>query len=114
MLFRSTSGSGEDGGYYSPAVDADGNLSWTASKADMPAVDGANIKGPKGDKGENGATGATGQVGPQGPKGDTGDPGPAGQSAYAAAQAGGYTGTQANFYADLAAMQGLASALAAI
>lgn len=38
----------------------------------------------------------------------------AGQSAYAAAQAGGYTDTQANFYADLAAMQGLASALAAI
>ena len=35
-------------------------------------------------------------------------------SAYAAAQAGGYTDTQANFYADLAAVQGLASALAAI
>lgn len=50
----------------------------------------------------------------QAPKGDTGDTGPAGQSAYAAAQAGGYTDTQANFYADLAAMQGLASALAAI
>ena len=40
--------------------------------------------------------------------------GAAGQSAYAAAQAGGYTDTEANFYADLAAMQGLASALAAI
>ena len=74
----------------------------------------------------------------KGQKGDTGDPGPkgdaftyedftpeqlaalkgqkgdAGQSAYAAAQAGGYTDTQANFYTDLAAMQGLASALAAI
>ena len=49
--------------------------------------------------------------GPQGPKGDTG---PAGQSAYASAQAGGYTDTQENFYADLAAIQGLASALAAI
>ena len=36
------------------------------------------------------------------------------KSAYAAAQAGGYTDTEANFYADLAAMQGLASALAAI
>lgn len=67
-----------------------------------------NLKGEKGDKGDTGATGATGS---QGPKGDTG---PAGQSAYAAAQAGGYTDTQANFYADLAAMQGLASALAAI
>ena len=50
-------------------------------------------------------------------KGDTGErgqQGPAGQSAYAAAQAGGYTGTQADFYADLAAMQGLAAQLAAI
>ena len=55
--------------------------------------------------------GAKGDIGPQGPKGDTGA---TGQSAYAAAQAGGYTDTQANFYADLAAMQGLASALAAI
>lgn len=53
----------------------------------------------------------------KGSKGDTGAQGPsgaAGQSAYAAAQAGGYTDTQTNFYADLAAMQGLASALAAI
>ena len=50
----------------------------------------------------------------KGPKGDTGATGANGQSAYAAAQAGGYTDTEANFYADLAAMQGLASALAAI
>ena len=53
----------------------------------------------------------------KGAKGDTGAQGPsgaAGQSAYAAAQAGGYTDTEADFYADLAAMQGLASALAAI
>ena len=64
-----------------------------------------NLKGMKGD------TGATGETGPQGPAGADGA---AGQSAYAAAQAGGYTDTQANFYADLAAMQGLASALAAI
>ena len=70
-----------------------------------------NLKGAKGDKGDafeysdftpeqlaalKGATGA------------------AGQSAYAAAQAGGYTDTEANFYADLAAMQGLSAALAAI
>lgn len=71
-------------------------------------------QGPQGERGPAGADGATGLQGPVGPKGDTGDTGPAGQSAYAAAQAGGYTGTQANFYADLAAMQGLASALAAI
>lgn len=79
-----------------------------------------NLKGAKGDtgsqgpQGERGPAGADGAQGPVGPKGDTGDTGPAGQSAYAAAQAGGYTGTQTNFYADLAAMQGLASALAAI
>ena len=55
--------------------------------------------------------GAKGDTGATGPKGDTGS---AGQSAYAAAQAGGYTDTQANFYADLAAMQGLSAELAAI
>ena len=65
----------------------------------------AALKGPKGDNGPKGDTG---------PKGETGPAGSDGQSAYAAAQAGGYTDTQANFYADLAAMQGLASALAAI
>ena len=43
-----------------------------------------------------------------------GDKGPDGKSAYQYAQDGGYTDTEANFYADLAAMQGLASALAAI
>ena len=40
--------------------------------------------------------------------------GAAGKSAYQYAVEGGYTDTEANFYADLAAMQGLASALAAI
>ena len=68
----SDGGSGEVGGYYAPAVDADGNLSWTASKADMPAVDGTNIKGPQG------------------------------KSAYAYAVEGGYTGTEAEFAAKLA------------
>ena len=67
-----------------------------------------NLKGAKGD------TGLQGPQGDVGPKGDTGATGATGQSAYAAAQAGGYTDTEANFYADLAAMQGLASALAAI
>ena len=52
-----TGGSGEDGGYYAPNVDDVGNLTWTASKTDMPAVDGANIKGPKGDTGATGADG---------------------------------------------------------
>ena len=50
---------GADGGYYIPAVDSDGNLTWTASQSDMPEVAGANIKGPKGDTGPAGADGAT-------------------------------------------------------
>lgn len=54
---------GTDGGYYTPSVDADGNLNWKASAENMPAVAGANIKGPRGD---------TGPQGPQGDKGDTG------------------------------------------
>lgn len=70
--------------------------------------------GPQGPEGPQGPQGEKGDTGPAGPKGDTGDTGPDGQSAYAAAQAGGYTGTQTNFYTDLAAVQGLASALAAI
>ena len=112
--------------------------------ADFTAEQLAALKGPKGDKGDKGDKGEQGLRGLQGergiqgekgdkgdaftyadftaeqlaalkgPKGDKGATGPAGQSAYAAAQAGGYTDTQANFYADLAAMQGLASALAAI
>ena len=40
--------SGGSGGYYTPSVDDEGNLTWAASKTDMPAVDGTNIKGPQG------------------------------------------------------------------
>ena len=42
---------GEDGGYYTPSVDGSGNLNWTASKAGMPPVEGANIRGPQGPAG---------------------------------------------------------------
>lgn len=92
-------------------------------------------KGEKGEKGDTGATGATGATGPQGPSGvsptisleetasgvmidvtDATGTSTAyvlhGQSAYEAARTGGYTDTQANFYTDLAATQGFASALA--
>lgn len=51
---------GEDGGYYRPSVDANGVLSWTASKADMPSVSSANIKGPIGPQGAPGSDGADG------------------------------------------------------
>ena len=85
-------GSGEDGATFTPSVSASGTLSWTNNKG-LTNPEPVNI---------------TGQQGETGPAGSDG------QSAYAAAQAGGYTDTQANFYADLAAVQGLASALAAI
>ena len=39
---------GADGGYYTPSVDASGNLTWAASRSGMPGVTGANIRGPKG------------------------------------------------------------------
>lgn len=60
------------------------------------------IKGDKGDPG------------PKGDKGEKGDKGAAGQSAYAAALNGGYMDTPEKFYDDLASMQGLAAALAAM
>jgi hypothetical protein len=47
--------------------------------------------------------------GVQGPTGAQGQAGEDGQSAFAAAQEGGYTGTQAQFYADLAAVDGLSA-----
>lgn len=42
---------GEDGGYYIPFVDENGNLSWQASEPDMPPVEAVNIKGPQGNSG---------------------------------------------------------------
>ena len=69
-------------------------------------------QGPKGDTGDvgpqgpKGDTGAQGDTGPQGPKGDTGAAGADGKSAYASAQDGGYTGTEAQFNTDLAAVGG--------
>lgn len=50
----------------------------------------------------------------EGINGADGAQGADGQSAYSAAQAGGYTDTEAAFYADLAAMQGLAAELEAL
>lgn len=40
---------GKDGGYYTPSVDDEGNLSWTGSQEDMPPVAGQNIRGPAGE-----------------------------------------------------------------
>ena len=114
--------------------DATGQIAAVAAEARDIAqsvrddADAGLFKGDKGDKGDPGIKGDKGDigpVGPAGPQGEKGDTGPqgekgetgttgatgatgaAGQSAYAAAQSGGYTDTEANFYADLAAIQGL-------
>ena len=62
---------GVGGGYYTPTVDSNGNLTWEASKSNMPSVDGANIKGPKGDTGATGAQGSPGTAGKGVPTGGT-------------------------------------------
>ena len=96
---------GKDGGYYLPGVDAAGNLNWTASDPALPPVPQVNIKGPTGPVG---APGETGPVGPPGPIGPTGAPG---TSAYAAAQAGGFSGSEAEFNTQLASLGNLNTAL---
>lgn len=86
-------------------------------------INAGEIKGPKGDKGDKGDTGAQGPRGPQGPKGTDGvdgadgaqgPKGATGKSAYESAREGGYTATEAVFYADLAALQGIAAELEAV
>lgn len=62
----------------------------------------AGATGPQGPKGDTGATGATGATGPQGAQGARGATGPAGQSAYQAAVASGFTGTETTFKSMLA------------
>lgn len=53
----------DETGYYTPEVDADGNLSWTASKDTLPAItDVVNIKGTTGDTGATGAPGKDGKT----------------------------------------------------
>ena len=64
-------------------------------------ADAGKFNGAKGDKGEKGDKGDTGA---KGDKGDKGDPGAAGKSAYASAQDGGFTGTEAQFNKGLSIM----------
>lgn len=45
---------GDPGGYYTPTVSEDGNLTWSPSGEDMPAVPGSNIAGPEGPAGKSG------------------------------------------------------------
>ena len=83
-------------------------------------------KGEKGDKGNKGDKGDKGDpftysdftaeqlLALKGEKGDKGDKGDKGQSAYESAVKGGYSGTQEEFYADLAAVDNLAAWFASI
>lgn len=68
---------GKNGATFTPAVSADGKLSWS-NDASLPNPDPVNIKGPKGDTGKQGPqgpAGADGAQGPQGPAGADGSPG---------------------------------------
>lgn len=53
---------GDNGGYYTPTVSEDGNLTWSPSEEDMPAVPGSNIAGPAGADGKPGVDGISPSV----------------------------------------------------
>lgn len=69
---------GENGGYYQPIVDSEGNLSWSGTKGDMPYVESGNIRGPQGEPGAQGPVGPQGEQGIQGVQGEQGIQGPEG------------------------------------
>lgn len=83
---------GADG--ITPTIGDNGNWYLGATDTGKPS---------RGDKGDKGDKGDAGDIGPAGPKGDTGATGADGKSAYSYAQDGGYTGTEAEFAAKLAA-----------
>lgn len=62
------------GGYFTPSVDSNGNLSWT-NNMELLNPETVNIKGIKGNDGKDGATGP---VGPEGRQGEQGPIGPTG------------------------------------
>ena len=113
---------GENGNWFLGNVDTNkpsrGEKGEKGEKGDAGAT---GPTGPKGDigpqgpqgeigpKGDTGAQGPQGEMGPQGPRGEkgadgaTGATGADGKSAYSYAVDGGYTGTEAEFAAKLAA-----------
>lgn len=66
---------GNPGYYFTPSVDAEGNLSWT-NNGDLTNPSTVNIKGPQGIQGEQGSQGPQGEIGATGPQGPQGDAGP--------------------------------------
>ena len=77
---------------------------WSALNGAWVSLGKFPLPGPTGAKGETGATGPAGETGPQGEMGPAGPAGPAGKSAYASAQDGGFTGTEAQFNKGLSVM----------
>lgn len=119
----------KDGATYTPTMSEDGTLSWS-NDAGLDNPEPVNLMGPagpagavgpKGDKGDKGDAGPKGDTGAKGDKGDPGadgtpgpqgapgvagskgDKGDPGKSAYEYAKDGGYTGTESEFTAKLAA-----------
>ena len=105
---------GTAAGFGAPTATVDNNtgtptVEVTASGPDTEKVFSFTFKNLKGAKGETGSTGAQGPTGPAGANGAAGadgEDGADGKSAYASAQDGGYTGTEAQFNTDLAAVGG--------
>ena len=112
-------GTAEDNVVYQWDVDKASWINVGALKGPKGDTGSQGPKGEKGEKGEKGDAftyadftveqlaalkGEKGDTGPQGQKGDTGAAGADGKSAYASAQDGGYTGTEAQFNTDLAAV----------
>ena len=105
---------GTAAGFGAPTATVDDNtgtpsVEVTASGPDTEKVFSFTFKNLKGAKGETGNTGAQGPTGPAGTNGATGadgKDGADGKSAYTSAQDGGYTGTEAQFNTDLAAVGG--------
>ena len=82
---------------------------WSGTTLTITSASGtssADLKGDKGDKGDTGPQGPQGEKGDTGQKGEQGAQGPAGadgKTAYQYAVEGGYTGTEAEFTAKMAA-----------
>ena len=98
---------GADG--ITPTIGENGNWFLGDVDTNKPSRGEQGPAGPKGDTGGTGPQGPRGEIGPQGPQGDvgpkgaTGATGADGKSAYSYAQDGGYTGTEEEFAAKLAA-----------
>lgn len=97
----------EADGLWGVYVDEEGFLVVTYTGDDPPPLsisdDGYLVYTLNGQEIRVGKT--VGPEGPAGPQGSQGPAGAAGQSAYEAAQAGGYAGTQQEFYSDLAQLK---------